>query len=245
MRAVFFLFLLSFTLAPEKKSADKLVQAYPFSIHHISENYVYFHDGTKLIYDDKIAKGTAELLEKPDIQDQFFYTYTKGSITENQLSDAGRIRNEAFFKKMYGATREAVVKNLVNVVWCPKLVNQTLQFSKVNNAHLELKAISEELDKHPEWKKYLTNIGGTFNWRYINGTKRLSNHSFGITIDLNTSYSNYWQWACGCTDENAKPKYQNKIPQGIVDIFEKHGFIWGGKWSHFDTMHFEYRPELL
>ena len=224
---------------------EKLMKAYPFSIHHISENYVYFHDGTKLIYDDKIAKGTAELLEKPDIQDQFYYTYTKGSITENQLNDAGRIRNEAFFKKMYGATREAVVKNLVNVVWCPKLVNQTFQFSKVNNAHLELKAISEELDKHPEWKKYLTNIGGTFNWRYINGTKRLSNHSFGITIDLNTSYSNYWQWACGCTDEKAKPKYQNKIPQGIVDIFEKHGFIWGGKWSHFDTMHFEYRPELL
>jgi hypothetical protein len=124
-------------------------------------------------------------------------------------------------------------------------VNQTLQFSKVNNAHLELKAISDELDKHPEWKKYLTNIGGTFNWRYINGTKRLSNHSFGITIDLNTSYSNYWQWSCNCVDEKAKPKYQNKIPQGIVDIFEKHGFIWGGKWSHFDTMHFEYRPELL
>jgi hypothetical protein len=21
--------------------------------------------------------------------------------------------------------------------------------------------------------------------------------------------------------------------------------IWGGKWGHFDTMHFEYRPELL
>jgi len=22
-------------------------------------------------------------------------------------------------------------------------------------------------------------------------------------------------------------------------------FIWGGRWYHFDTMHFEYRPELL
>lgn len=26
---------------------------------------------------------------------------------------------------------------------------------------------------------------------------------------------------------------------------EKHGFIWGGCWYHYDTMHFEYRPELL
>ena len=31
----------------------------------------------------------------------------------------------------------------------------------------------------------------------------------------------------------------------VVEIFEKYGFIWGGKWYHYDTMHFEYRPELL
>ena len=37
----------------------------------------------------------------------------------------------------------------------------------------------------------------------------------------------------------------NHIPLEIVAIFERHGFIWGGKWSHYDTMHFEYRPELL
>jgi len=28
-------------------------------------------------------------------------------------------------------------------------------------------------------------------------------------------------------------------------VFERHGFIWGGRWWHYDTMHFEYRPELL
>ena len=31
----------------------------------------------------------------------------------------------------------------------------------------------------------------------------------------------------------------------IVRIFEKHGFIWGGRWYHYDTMHFEYRPEMI
>jgi hypothetical protein len=29
----------------------------------------------------------------------------------------------------------------------------------------------------------------------------------------------------------------------IVDIFERRGFVWGGKWYRYDTMHFEYRPE--
>ena len=35
------------------------------------------------------------------------------------------------------------------------------------------------------------------------------------------------------------------MPQAIVAAFARQGFIWGGAWRHFDTMHFEYRPELL
>jgi len=30
-----------------------------------------------------------------------------------------------------------------------------------------------------------------------------------------------------------------------VEIFENNNFIWGGKWSHFDILHFEYRPEII
>ena len=30
-----------------------------------------------------------------------------------------------------------------------------------------------------------------------------------------------------------------------VDAFEAEGFIWGGRWYHFDSLHFEYRPELI
>jgi D-alanyl-D-alanine carboxypeptidase len=35
------------------------------------------------------------------------------------------------------------------------------------------------------------------------------------------------------------------VPAAIVHVFEHNGFIWGGRWYHYDTMHFEYRPELL
>jgi len=34
-------------------------------------------------------------------------------------------------------------------------------------------------------------------------------------------------------------------PTEIIETFERHGFIWGGKWWHFDTIHFEYRPEII
>ena len=40
-------------------------------------------------------------------------------------------------------------------------------------------------------------------------------------------------------------KYENRVPEEIVNIFERHGFIWGGRWYHYDTMHFEFRPEFL
>ena len=39
--------------------------------------------------------------------------------------------------------------------------------------------------------------------------------------------------------------WKNRVPQVIVDAFEAEGFIWGGRWKHYDTMHFEYRPELI
>ncbi len=39
--------------------------------------------------------------------------------------------------------------------------------------------------------------------------------------------------------------WKNRVPQAVVDAFEAEGFIWGGRWKHYDTMHFEYRPELL
>ncbi len=34
-------------------------------------------------------------------------------------------------------------------------------------------------------------------------------------------------------------------PKELVDTFQKNNFVWGGKWGHFDILHFEYRPEVL
>jgi hypothetical protein len=72
-------------------------------------------------------------------------------------------------------------------------------------------------------------------------------HSFGMTIDVNVEFSDYWRWAIKAEEDDGSRviEYKNRIPMELVAIFEEQGFIWGGKWYHFDTMHFEYRPELL
>ena len=103
-----------------------------------------------------------------------------------------------------------------------------------------MKQLSADIDKHPEFAKYIKNIGGTFNWRNIAGTSRISMHSFGMTIDINTSFSHYWQWDCDCTNEDAHVKYKNYIPLKLVQIFEKHGFASLGRIKNYDWMHFEY-----
>jgi hypothetical protein len=224
------------------KEVEMLMKYYPQIVKY-ENNILYFKDGTALIYDDGKQKNTQQLLENPDIEDQFFYEYQ--CFSSKLKSDAGRIRNEAFFKKIYGNTKKEVEKNLTEIIWCPKLVNQKIKITTINNLHKKVMALSIELDKMANLKKYLTNIAGTFNWRLIAGTNRLSMHSFGMTIDINTKYSNYWQWDCKCKNESAKLIYKNQIPEEIVAVFEKHGFIWGGNWQHYDTMHFEYRPELL
>ena len=221
------------------ENVKKLMKCYPQIIDY-KKNKIIFQDGSTLIYDDIKKKTIAEIMDNPDIEDQFYYTYKLGTI-----NDAGRIRNENFFKKIYGNSKKEVEKNLVEIIWCPKLVNQKIKVTSINGVDKIIKKLSSELDNHPEYKKCITNIAGTFNWRNIAGTERLSMHSFGMTIDINTKYSNYWQWDCKCKNENSKFNYKNKIPEKLVAIFEKYGFIWGGNWYHYDTMHFEYRPEML
>ncbi len=224
-------------------NSSKIIAAYPEYIIDIKDNKIYWKDGSIMVFDDAKQKTFDEKLANADIEDQISQVYTKGKLLINPTfnDDAGRIRNDLFFKKIYGATKLEVTKNLVTITWLPKNVNKKVLVTKINGVDKKLQAISDELDKLPELKKYLKNPAGTFNWRNIAGTNRLSTHSFGITIDINIKYSNYWEWE----KNNNSISYKNQIPYKIVEIFEKHGFIWGGKWYHYDTMHFEYRPELL
>lgn len=224
-------------LPPELKN---LISVYSNFLDSSDGTSIFWKDGTVMVYDDGYEeKSHEEMLDDPDIQDMLSQKYSKGENWESPPAEnfePGRIRFEPFFKKMYGSNSDMVRENLVEVKWVD---GSTLMFNKVNGASDSLEKIISELMQLPDkLQKYLNNPGGTFVWRNIAGTNRLSNHSFGTALDINTKYSDYWQW-------NKNFEYANRIPFEIVDIFEKYGFIWGGKWYHYDTMHFEFRPELI
>lgn len=220
----------------------RLVAAYPDFLDYADENNLYWLDGTVMKYDDGREKTHEEKLNNPDLEDMMSQEYVAGWDWDEPPAknfEPGRIRYEPFFKKMYGSSANEVRANLVTITWIPGICGTRVSVNNVNGVADKLKLVSDELSKLPkQFHKYINETAGTFNWRNIAGTNRLSTHAFGTAIDINTKYSNYWRWDGGTT-------YRNQIPMEIVEIFEKHGFIWGGKWYHYDTMHFEYRPELL
>ena len=141
---------------------------------------------------------------------------------------------------MYGASAAEVRKKLISIPW----FGEKVQFTKVNGAADSLRAVAAELAKHPELRSYLKS-SGTFLWRKVRGANRQSAHSYGMTIDIGVAKSDYWLWKNPKKGETDHIVYANRFPKELVLIFEKHGFIWGGRWYHYDTMHFEFRPEIL
>ena len=120
-----------------------------------------------------------------------------------------------------------------------------------------LKGVAAEIDRvrrsDPRAAAFLSGIVEIdgFNYRNVAGTNTRSYHGYGLAVDLTPrSYagkSPYWRWAMDTTDQWWAIPYERRwmVPLSIVTAFEHHGFVWGGKWLFFDTMHFEYRPEIL
>ena len=222
------------------EGASKLIRAYPDFHLAYKDNLIVFSDGTAITYDDHKKKSFVELMDNSDIKDMFSMKYDRNWTTPPYLSDAGRSRNDQFFKKMYGNSAAAVAHHLVNVNW----FGSTIRFTTVNGAAKHLRDVAREIARHPKLRKYMAQ-SSSFYWRKVRGANRQSAHSYGIAIDICTKYSNFWLWSNPGKKETDRLKYENRIPEALVRIFERHGFIWGGHWYHFDTMHFEYRPELL
>jgi hypothetical protein len=229
-----------------RAALDTLVAAYPSALAGHDDKVLRWRDGTTMpVSDGAAGKTFAELLRHASILDQLRTPYPRGKLTQPPALDAdpGRFRNAAFFQKMYGDCRQGEVSpHLVTLSWLPKTWGKPIRITSVNGVDERLRAVSAEIDALPnKIKRAAYPIAGTYNCRSVADTGQPSPHGYGIAIDLNTALSDYWYWR----PHRGPIVYRNRMPEEIVAIFEKHGFIWGGKWYHYDTMHFEFRPELL
>ncbi len=68
---------------------------------------------------------------------------------------------------------------------------------------------------------------GCYYPRFIAGSTQLSNHAFGLALDLNVPGN--------------QRGTVGQINREVVAIFKQWGFGWGGDWGYTDPMHFELR----
>jgi hypothetical protein len=101
-----------------------------------------------------------------------------------------------------------------------------------------------------QWINSLDTLDG-WNWRSIAETQSRSFHAYGAALDLLPKSlegrETYWLWAARRNPEWWTVSYDKRFhpPDAVIQAFESQGFLWGGKWLFFDTMHFEYRPEIF
>jgi hypothetical protein len=123
----------------------------------------------------------------------------------------GRIAPEPAWVRSHISTEQVPI---LGSVTCNKLMMPQLR------AALEEIATSGLASKiHPG------EYAGCYYPRFIAGTTTLSNHSFGLALDLNVPGNQR-----GTAGE---------MDRTVVSIFKKWGFAWGGDWSYTDPMHFE------
>ncbi len=227
---------------PPPAWAARLLAGYPGLVAAVTAREVILRDGAHFPI-AATAMPTASDQPARNIADMFAEAYPAGNAAPPAPgADPGRARFAPFFDHIYGDCRAGgVAPHLRAVAWMPGLARQTVMVTTVNGVADRLEAVVRELATlPPDVQRQLVPSAGTYVCRAIAGTSQRSMHSHGVAIDIATARSDYWRWAGG---EGAR--WRNRIDPRIVAIFERNGFIWGGRWSHFDTMHFEYRPELL
>jgi hypothetical protein len=246
-----------------------LWRAYPGAIRGFRETSAGWQfmlsNGIEIAYADGRTLSAEARMDQADLQSVLSqpYPFQRVLLPAPRGEDPGRFRNYELLKAAYGATPDEIKKNLEDV----DFGGYRVAFNRNNGAAQALRDVSRALLADPETAGYVAYVAGekkrrenggsrrhpnitSWNWRCIAGTQRLSAHSFGIAIDLNkpgTRKPAYWRWLSSRRYPGGLESVREiePVPWRVVEIFEQHGFIWGGKWHHFDTMHFEYRPEFI
>ncbi len=220
-----------------------IVRYYKATARHEGDKwFLVLPDGTEIPYAGRrIPIGNGYYW--PNVIDIYEQRYPTGPIYPiTQVDfDPGAMRLDPLFYATYGKTAKEVRAALVRVhIGGTVFLVHRRVAEPLRRVAVRIKAA---IKKDPGLRRFFRSTGGSFNWRHIAGTSALSSHGWGIAVDLGTKRADYWRYHTKNPD--GPIKWRNRYPQAIVDSFEAEGFIWGGRWYHYDTMHFEYRPELL
>lgn len=198
------------------------------------------------------ARITEQLFFASGIDEEIAARISGKSYTPNEQIDLSEL---AYLKMLYyGADGNSYVGEMI--------VNQAIAgetlaiFRKLyeNKYPIERMALIDDYDADDETSMDANNTSA-FNYRTIAGSSKLSNHSYGMAIDLNPKYNPYVKTASDgsliCQPESGREyadrslEFDYKIDETDLayQLFTEAGFTWGGDFQSVkDYQHFEKNP---
>ena len=90
------------------------------------DNFIYFKDGSKLQFSTNNKDlSYEEIIQNSSLENQMSMKYIKIDENKNYIpaknEDAGRFRNEEFFKKIYGKNRQDIIPQNVKTTFSKSL----------------------------------------------------------------------------------------------------------------------------
>lgn len=217
------------------------------------EGDVVFHLGRKPIHFQGGRLLAADRLGRRGECDPIFYRYPLGPLdrplpAKDELPTYCTDVQESLWGRSEGEIREH--GRSIRFLDHRMFVNELL-IDPLAAVERDILAAASRSTEVADWLEDL-DVTYSFIYRRIDGSPTRSHHAWGLAIDLVPSTYDgrhvYWRWSRDLDEEgwDEIPMAQRwSPPRRVVEIFERHGFVWGGKWAHFDTIHFEYRPEIL
>ena len=221
--------------------------------------WYYYCDGRLL------SEDTRE--EIANYRTQIFYRYTNelppfrvrpipeprtGNNSNNAAQQRVSLLRSSFMDDLWQArNRNEAYSNLRTVRFLDKSIR--VHYKIVNIFAVIEERILEEAGKDRSIQTWINSLAPpeSWSWRNIAASESRSFHSYGVAIDLRPRsvgrLQTYWLWTSQHRSDWFNVPYEERYhpPEAVIKIFETYGFAWGGKWQRFDTMHFEYRPEVL
>lgn len=184
-----------------------------------------------------------------EISDDIFSRIYQKSFKTNCTTPRNELR---YIKVLH---RNAENEILIGEIICHQSISQDvieiLRTLYDNHYPIQQMVLIDNYDASDQKSMQANNSSG-FNFRYIAGTQKLSNHSLGLAIDINPLQNPYVK-----KNKNGKlivdpiegEKYVNRDLNDVYMIkkgdlcyneFIHRGFTWGGNWqSSKDYQHFE------
>jgi hypothetical protein len=134
------------------------------------------------------------------------------------------------------------LKDKVGEIEVHKSVKDEVQkiFNEIKESGFIIEKV-ETIDNYnyDDEESVIANNTSGFNFRFVSGTNKLSDHSVGLAIDINPKL-NPWIHPSALSIFDYDTEIEGTIIDGgpVVNIFKKYGWSWGGYWKNPDYQHF-------